>query len=206
MAEFEFYGTFEDSWTQLERLVAANRFTFLIDMAYKERKPFEFKELTEEIKQILIRHPKVFLWSDVYSRFPPFFTQSNDGIFSIYPLKGGPSLELSFPRSFEHETKTRLVAGYLMHQTSYANAEIGGNYIVPEELRHAYAVVKQILQRNLVKRYAQVHIFRNGLPRDEVDICWIGQNALALLDAGTAEIQIAGQWRKSTDLHANRIR
>ncbi len=202
MAEFDFYGTLEDSWALLEELAATNRFTFLIDMALKEQKPYEFSVLTEEVKQTLQKHPKVFLWSDEYSRFPLHFLQSSGGFFHIYPLKGGPLLELSLPRAVARESRIRLVGGDLMHQTSYGNAETGGIYAAPEELRRVYRQVKNLLRENLVKRYAQVRMVRNGNFLDRAEAVWIGHNALALLETGKAEIQIAGEWLEGKDLHS----
>jgi hypothetical protein len=205
MAEFNFYGAPEDFWAQLDRLITTDRFRFFLDLSSKEKKPYEFTILTEEIKQSLKINHTIFLWSKEYSEFPLFFNQSSNGLFRIFPLIGGPLLELHLPHANPHETGIRLIAGNLMHQASYSIADTGCRFAASENLKLAYKDVIKLFKQNMVKRYTQVQIARNGIFRDEVATLWIGNNAMELLETGKAAIQ-AGQWKEGKDLYKDRTK
>ncbi len=189
MAQFDFAGTWVDSWAHLERLVDTGRFSFVVDKWYTEPVPLQFRALDEDIRDIVRHRRGVYLFSDSYSRFPVAFgPPTSNGLMLIAPKEGGPSLELVLPACFEKEGKTHLRSGWLMHQPYFQNPETGEWYRAPEELRLAYKQVCALLRRGLVKRYMRIYPVKASPPRCVIQTKWIGPDGAALLEAGAAEL------------------
>lgn len=53
MAEFFYYGVWEDSWNLVEELCRLRRFTFVHDEWYSDRVPVTFSALTPEVQELL---------------------------------------------------------------------------------------------------------------------------------------------------------
>lgn len=199
MAQFDFYGTWEDSLTFLETLVRLDRFTFVVDMWYTEPVPFQFKTLTDEVVAVVRKRTRVYLWADEYSRFPPYFGEPTDELWMINPTHGGPALDLSLPACFEREGKLCLASGNLFYQPQYCNPETGEWYKPPEALKRAYYEVRALLRKGMVKRYVRSRTVVNGAIKPTIEPLWIGPNAMALLEKSEAGILIDG-WQTGTDL------
>jgi hypothetical protein len=207
MAQFDFYGSWEDSRTYLEKLIHQQRFTFVIDMWYTERVPFLFKTLTEDTENVLQKHSRVYLWSDDYSRFPPGFGEPNStGQMMIRPTEGGPALDLTFPHCFRHNEKFQLGSGMLFYQPTYHNPETGEWYKPPEALKQAYKEVQALLRKAMVKRYiCSQTVTTEGIIKPIIMPLWIGSDAIKLLEAGMVEILFGrDDWKTGKDLAKTR--
>jgi len=195
MADFYFYGTWEDSWTYLETLARLERFTFVVDMWYTKPIPFQFRTLTDEIKSTVYKQRRVYLWSDEYSRFPPDFGEpTSNGLMMIDPIGGGPALDLSLPACFEREGKLSVGLGWFGYQLQYKNPETGEWYKPPEALKRAYKEIRALLRKNMVKRFARSRSITDRGIKPRIETLWVGPNAAALLEVGKADILVGCEW------------
>jgi len=203
MAQSSFYGTWEDSWAYLEKLIRLDRFTLIVDMWYIKREPFQFKTLTEDIKRVLQKRPHIYLWSDEYSRFPPDFGEpTSNGLMMINSTRGGPALDLTLPHCFEREGKLCLALGGFTYQPLCQNPETGEWYKPPEALKQAYKEVQALLRKGMVKRYMRSRTATSkGIIKPIIMPLWIGLDAIKLLEAHTAWILFGNDdWKTGADL------
>jgi len=207
MADFYFYGTWEDSWTYLETLIHLERFTFVVDMWYTEPVPLQFRTVTADVESIVRKRPRLYLWSDEYSQFPPVFgNPTSHGLMMIHLSEGGPALDLALPACFELKGKLSVGIGSLGYQPQYQNPETGEWYKPPETLKRAYREMRALLQKSLVRRYAWSRSITGRGIRPEIKTYWVGPNAAALLEAGEADIMVGCEWvwKKGTELRRTR--
>src|SRR5438874_9967260 len=117
MGDFYFYGTWKDTWALLEAITSQERFEFIVDMWYSEAKPIRFKTLTNELRSIIEKQPRLYLWSEEYSRFPPYFsTPTSNGLMRIDLTRSGPALDLSLPGVVTMGKQVGLTLGRLGYQ------------------------------------------------------------------------------------------
>jgi hypothetical protein len=203
MAEFDFYGTWEDSSLYLEKVVTLGRFTLVVDMPYEQPVVFQSKVLSEDLMTLLQQRPHLYLWSDEYSRFPAGFLPGRHYV-TIDPHISGPALQLSLPICFPAEVNVRLGEGVLSYLPLYENPETGELYKPPEALKQAYNDVRRLLQKTMARCFVRCRVVSAGVIKPIVVPLWIGPNAMDLLEAGKAEIRVAGEWRMGKDLSRSR--
>jgi hypothetical protein len=182
MAEFSFYGTWDDSRTYLERLAQLQQFTFVINKAYAEPTPMEFTAITDETWAWVQRHPFLLLWSAEYSRFPPIFDRPVRGFMRISVFRSGPAIEVSLPRPLEQDGQLRIHAGDIMYQARYQDPDSRGWYDSPKTIRSTFNVTRSLLRKFLVRRYVRVEAVRCGRIRLQPIPVWIGHAAHRLLE------------------------
>jgi hypothetical protein len=207
MADFFFYGTWEDSWMYLETLVHLERFTFAIDMWYAEPAPFQFETMTDEVENIVRKRRRLYLWSSEYSRFPFVFSApTSNGLMMIDPTVSGPVLDLSLPDCFDVEGRLSIGLGSLGYQPQYENPETGELYKPPEALKQAYKEIRALLQKGMVKRFARSRSITEFGIKPAVESLWVGANAVTLLETGTADILVGCEWvwKEGTELRKTR--
>ena len=110
MAEFDFYGTWEDSYVQLDRLAHLSRFILVVDMDYEEPVVLQSRILSEDFMAVVKQRPHLYLYSDEYSRFPAGFHTSGRGFMWIDPHISGPALLLDLPICRQLEASLQLFA------------------------------------------------------------------------------------------------
>jgi len=117
MADFFFYGTWEDSRTYLETLVHLERFTFVVDMWYTEPVALQFTTVTDDVESTVHKRRRLYLWSDECSQFPPNFGEPTPNELMMISLSGsGPALDLKLPACFELKGKLSVGIGWLGYQ------------------------------------------------------------------------------------------
>jgi hypothetical protein len=200
MAEFDFWGTWEDSRIYLERLAQLRQFVFVVNKAYEELIPLQFTALTDETWAIVQQRPYLYLRSEEYSKFAPSFNEPIKGSVWIFSVRSGPALELSLPYCAEQEGKWCIGSGDVMYQPLYHNPETGEWFKPTESLKRAFSQVRALLRQSMVKRFVRVRIASNGIIRPEIMPVWIGRNAMAALEAGTAWLCLAREFKTAADL------
>ena len=205
VAEFQFYGTWNDARSCLEAITALGPFTFVLDKWYAEPIPKQFTVLDENSIEAVRKDPGVYVLSAHYTRFPVRFGRPTPtGLMRIWSTESGVSLHLSLPVEHNHQGRLRVGMGLLSYQAEYHDPVTGQRYMASEELKRAYAYLRSVLCRQLMKRYVESTVVRNGRFIPIVETLWIGRSAIALLDAGQAEILVNGEFRHGSDLKNKR--
>lgn len=207
MADFYFYGTWEDSWRYMEILACMRRFTFVVDMWYTEPIPVQFETLTDEVKDIVYKQRGLYLWSKEFSRFPPIFGKpTSSGLMRIHLSESGPALDLVLPACFEYEGRLSVGLGWFGYQPQYQNPETGEWYKPPEALKRTYQEIRTLLRKNMVKRFVRSRIITGHGIRPTIDTLWLGRDAAALLETGKADILVGDEsmWKRGAELKKTR--
>lgn len=194
MAEFTFYCIWDDSLDYLCNLVNLGRFIFIVDMWYASNNVYQFTKLTDAVLDVLHKRPRLYLWSDEYSQYPPYLANpSPNKATMIDPIFSGPALDLTLPHGVENDGVIRLGYGILMYQPYYVIPGTYESYKPPENLKQAYRDVQKILRKGMIKRFMQnkVQTIRGDLETKD-RIFWIGLNAIKLVDENKAGIQLHG--------------
>jgi hypothetical protein len=202
MAEFNFYGTHEDWWLYLDALVQRGGYTFVMDLWYKEPKVVSFTAPTDQVQGQILKRPVLYLWSDRYSKFPPYLEQLSDCAM-IDRFNSGPALHLSLPSWYEKDGEWRLGAGWLVYEQEYRDPRTGEWYKPPPAMKEDFLTVRKLLQQLMLKRYA-VFPLQPGEKKPEVQTLWIGPDAVKRLDADEAQIRIYTDWWKGSELKTRR--
>ncbi len=204
MAEFCFFGTWEDSLAWLEMLCQMRRFTFVDDGWYTTPVSRQFTSVPGGPPEWLRKPATLFLWADSYSRFPPVFTKlKSDDLMRIDLVRGGPAMRLGLPACFEREGRPSVGRGYLEYQSEYQNLETGEWYKPPEALKQAYSELRTLLRRSMVKRFAWQHTMTKLGLRPMIETYWLGRHAAELLDEGKADILVGHEsvWKTGAELY-----
>ena len=205
MAEFQFYGTWNDARSCLEAITALGPFTFVLDKWYAEPIPKQFTVLDENSIEAVRKDPGVYVLSAHYTRFPVRFGRPTPtGLMRIWSTESGVSLHLSLPTEHDHQGRLRVGMGLLSYQAEYHDPVTGQRYMASEELKRVYAHIRSVLRRQMVKRYVASTIVQKGCFIPTVERLWIGRSAIALLDAGQADILVNGEFRQGSDLRKTR--
>jgi hypothetical protein len=167
-----------DSWKILEMLLRKN-LSLIPDQWYKTPKALFFNEVNDDLKELMHKKRRVFIWGKEFSLFQPLFVLQNSGPrqgeYSIGAEYGGPFLDLTLPACFERNGKINLSCGTFTYPEKFKNPEKDKWLKAPEELIKAYKVTcddfKKTLKRFKYKKYI-----------------WIGEDALNLLRTDEAKI------------------
>jgi len=187
MAQFDFYGSWEDTLAILNALIALKKYSFLIDERYElEAPPFWFDHLDDISLKELEGWHYVLLWSRDYSMFPPYF--------HIYPAipqvknvsieKSGPALELTLVKNGTLKGQAIVGYGWLMHPSCFYYPDTGEPYKTPEALKQAYREVRRIIMSCCERRYLPAFQVTPRGFKSYVKTYWIGKRGLAALEAG----------------------
>jgi hypothetical protein len=188
MAQFDYLGTWQDSWAILNAILEPGDVRLIPDLKYLKSRPnfryytkpepLIFTSLNDELKEIMLVRRAGFLFSDKFSRSPPWFDSIEiDGQKQYYVRSscGGPCLDLTLPACYEAEGLLKLASAHLYYARHTWNPATEVWEPPSLELRAGY---KEILNR--MKRHLVRHRFH-------MDI-WTGRDALQLLQHNKARI------------------
>lgn len=179
MAEFDFLGSWSDSWGILAAILANSEYSLVPDLLYDKPEPLFVTTINDSVREMLLDRRNGFLWSTKFSRFPPVMWRIEggeaDGKYHVGLGEGGPYLRLVLPACYEEEGVLNLGLGSLYYPkwTTKPGTKI---VIKPSpELRRGFKEVKSVLVRHLVPLKSHPDI-------------WIGQDANRLVEEGRARI------------------
>lgn len=181
MAQFDFIGTWDDSWQIVEALLELEGLTLIHDRNYAEPSPWNLTELTTDTQHLLRERRRLFIWSDGFSLHPPVMNRIDpaDGpsFYSINQMRGGPFLELDLPPCFFEAERLNLAAGSLSYMKSHFNPERNDWDAPSPALIDGYKSLIRLLKSRVVKR----HQFHERI--------WAGKHALRELAENRAVLR-----------------
>lgn len=194
MAQFDFLGTWKDSWALLGAILGPGD-TFLVpDLNYPKPAPLVFSTLGETQKDTFQKNRSLFVGSSAFTKHPPFL-QKTARTYRVDVSEEGPLLHLVLPASYRYERGVpksafeggaglNLAPGMLSHQPHYLNPETGTWEAASEELKAGYQEMVRRIKTQLVRH--QFHRF-----------IWTGHDALQEIQVNQATIHGFGLdgWR-----------
>ena len=179
MAQFNFLGTWNDSWGILAAILAHSEYSFVPDLYYDSPEPLFLTKIDYGLKEMLLDRRNGYIWSTKFSvdTLGMLSTKEgqNAGKYSVGSTEGGPVLRLVLPPCYEQGGVINLGPGMLSCPRWTIKP---GTYDAKKpsaELRAGFKEVKAILKRQLVRLKVRPDI-------------WSGQEASRLVEEGRAKI------------------
>ena len=129
MAQFDFLGSWDDSWRIMASILGINHIRVIPNLKFDRAEPTFISILDEGAKALLLQWRFVCLFSTKFSRFPPEMHRIeggvNSGKYSVDLAAGGPGLGLSLPACYEKDGRWNLACGMLYYARNTLNRETG---------------------------------------------------------------------------------
>lgn len=185
MAQFDFFGTWEDSWRLLQEIIKFNDVTFVPDLIYDSPEPIFINTINEEAKEYIKIKRHLYIWGKLFSKYPPLLLRREsgpkEGTYYVQVDYSGPSLELILPACFEENGLINLNTGMVTYSKEYLNPESGNWENPSKELKDVYKNICTLLKKSILIRYDLKTSYQ-----------WIGKNAVKLLQENKAQIIAKG--------------
>ena len=156
MAQFDFYGSWEDSWQVVESILLNKKIKVLPDMWYVEPVPKYFTKLNEELKQLLLKKRRLFLAHNEVSIYQPLFKQCKTGVmtgkYSIFSDWGGPFLDLTLPGFFDIEGVIQLGPGTLTYPKFVQHPKTLQIEQTGPEIKEAYKEICGVIKKVMIRQ------------------------------------------------------
>lgn len=182
VAQFGFFGTWDDSWNLLSLLERRGDVSFILDVWRSSPEIQVFSIVSHRFRGMLRDHPRLFVLPRIYLDAPGRATLQNSGEKSgQYFMRetGGPFLSLTLPACYEESDCICLNTGRLSYPVKYFDYCTDDGLPAPDALKLTY--------RDIVKS------FKKALLKHKVNsTVWIGHHALKLLKEGRARIVALG--------------
>jgi len=207
MAEFNFYGSWQDTITILEQLLNTKLFRIIADIAYNEPIVYEINSLSIDAQSVLKQNHHIFLESNSYSRYPIKFSEPNKGGYiGILQLRSGPLINMMLPDEYTSNNKWRVGRGRIAFPPYFVIPNTYDSYKPPQELKDIFALSKKIIQKNMVKQYWRwSKVGMSGIANPSIETLWIGKDAINLLETKGYFIKWGQDvWITASDLYKKR--
>lgn len=184
MAEFSYFGDWNDAWFILEIIMSVPGLRFVPDIIYKKQKVVYFEDFDSYRRSV--RHPsKGYIWGPFSEVRPVFFNigesgkSKNGDKYVIDLIGGGMKFQFQPCGLYDLGDFTNISIGSISYQQWYFRGNSEETVFPDARLKDAY---RQITNR--LKRY----LIRKKIKRS----FWIGPSALKLVQAGEAKITAKG--------------
>lgn len=180
--QFDFFGTWEDSWQLLGSAMRSANLVLVPDLWYERPEPLLYRALDEDLKSVLRQRGRGFLWSESFGPLEQLFLRQPTGVmagrYRIRAAKSDPVIDLMLPACYESEGVTNLGVGILgaPERTSVQAPDQNGRI---DEVVASFGDVRlrfrQVLKRHKMRRWI-----------------WIGPDALRLVIEKKARLTAPG--------------
>lgn len=190
MAQFDFIGTWTDSWAVLSAILEPGDIRLVQNLKY-EIPILRFLTTIEEIHALCLEgNCRFFVASEMFTRHPPCLERIESGVnsgrYSVNYSKGGPLLDLMLPFCYRYEAgvpipafdgglELHLAVGILMYQKLYLSPTTQKWESPSDSVKAGY---KEILRR--IKTRLVRHCFHEPI--------WAGIDALHQIQSNNATI------------------
>jgi hypothetical protein len=180
MAQFDFLGSWNDSWDIVAAILENKDLRLVPDLRYDKPEPLFATALDDSLKAMLLDRGNGFLWSTRFSRYPPVMGRIEGGEaagkYTVSLTRGGPYLRLGLPFCYEEGGVINLAAGSLYYPSWFLNPEATVSEKASPELRAGFKDVKAVIRRHLVRLKSRPDI-------------WSGREASRLVEGGRARVR-----------------
>ena len=195
MAEFNFYGCWQDSLEILTKLAIEGKFRFFFDKHYDQPEPTWLNILEDGCQDEIESPVKLGLWSSDYSIFPLAFESYAYQGKTYYEIKhsySGPALSLLLPANYiNNSSGIQLGHGWASYPSVFYHPRTLEPYTPPETLKSAFTEIKKTIKAYSEKRYIpSLRINSKGELKPIIETLWIGKKGLSLIERGEAMIFI----------------
>lgn len=194
MREFDFYGSWRDSFEILGAILDTGKASAFFDGPYMESKAKFYDELTPELQaRLSTEGGGVYLWLPSISTLPLRFGRWESGSYAgqYYVTSGGPYLSLSFPACYiEGPEGPRLVLD------AGENIRLGvGTLSCPHEFYVPDPGIVVKMPKAAQERDEEFRkIIKAHCRRFGPNKRWVGRHAIRLLEEGKAEVVSPGYY------------
>jgi hypothetical protein len=195
MAQFDFLGTWTDSWLILHALLEPGDILLVADMDYDRPEPL-FVRTVEEAQEEPLRARSWYLWSEQFSKHPPFLErmelEDNQEQYWVNVSTAGPLLQLVLPGCYRYDAAgvavhafdggpgLHLAPGMLSHQREYLDPQTQTWERASAAVKAGYKEVLHRMKTKLVRHRFHVPI-------------WTGRDALREVQENRARIHGFGR-------------
>lgn len=193
MREFDFYGSWDDSFAIVAAILATGKATAFYDLPYLEPKARFFDNLTPKLREMAVKRGGILLWLPGISSLPLRFGIWDTGVYDgkYYVDGGGPYLNLALPACYEEGPDgprpatvitgpVRLGVGTLSCPHEFYVPDPGIVVKMPKAAQERDEEFRKIIK---------AHCRRFG-PNKR----WVGRHAIRLLEEGKAEVVSPGYY------------
>lgn len=157
MAEFNFYGCWQDSLEILTKLALGEKFRFFVDKHYDQPEA-KWLNILEDGFMDGLESPAAFgLWSSDYSIFPLTFESYAYHGKTYYEIKhsySGPILRLLLPaNNINNSGGVQIGHGWASYPSVFYHPRTHEPYPPPETLSSAFAEIKKTIKAYSEKRH-----------------------------------------------------
>jgi hypothetical protein len=186
MAQFEYLGTWVDSFEILKILINNNSLTLIGNLWYEKNDTSGLYVITEnndESRNYIKKYRNLFIWDKSITKFPPMLVKQNSGPKAgwhrLSYQRGGPMLDLTFPGCSQSDDSINLSIGILACPPYYENPETKEMEKTPNDVKVLFKLLCKDIKRQLVRYKHNIYI-------------WTGKDAVRLLGEGKARITSLG--------------
>lgn len=181
MPSFQFFGTWDDSWTILQAILEQGDFEVTPDIRFEAPEPLKANHIDEKLKSMCQERGGVYIWSKQYTVHPPHLVRIEEGKYAgryfVDMSKGGPGVNLHLPVCYTTDGLIRLSSGSLWLQSRTLNTEKNVWEPPSTSLKAGYRKLINLIKRHLTVWQSDSKV-------------WIGEFAKQLLESGIARITV----------------
>lgn len=179
MAQFDFFGTWEDSWEILEKVIMTFNCKLIPDLWYSSEIINMYEAVTEDLKLHLVKRRHLFILKQIDEVSMNGFLKNraihSNGQYRIDPEIFGETIELTLPACYKNNNITMLGLGMLTYCREYYNFTKNSWEKPTNELKTFYADLRKVIRRCIIsKKY----------PKGKI---WIGRDAFRKVSEGKAD-------------------
>ncbi len=179
MAQFQFLGTWDDSWGILDAILEHPEYSLVPDLYYDKPEPLFVTKIGDAAKRMLLDRRNGFIWSTKFSLYSPNLKQvkegQNAGKYYVDPTGQGPVLRLVLPACYEEGGVINLAPAMFSCPRWTVKPGTYDAMKASPELREGYKEVKAVIRKQLVRLKVRPDI-------------WSGREASRLVDQNQARI------------------
>jgi len=192
MRQFEFWGTWEDSFAIIAAILDTGKATAFRSKPYAEPQAQFFDRFTPDLREIARERGALYFWLPGISYFPLRFARWESGIYAgqYFVTGGGPFLQLSLPACHEEGGLTRLGCGDLSCDHEFYEPDARIVVKMPKAAQQIDDEFVKIIKARC-KRFG---------PKKR----WVGHHARKLLEEGKAEVTSPGYYKSARDLRTTK--
>lgn len=201
MAEFDFFGTWNDTINLLKIIYETKNAKVVAKKAYRspKEKVIDFNNKTD-IELIrknysVIIFPELIPTQDICFSY---ITSRKNYVIDLF--RSGPIIDVGLADKFGEEGDYRLGMGHIQIPPYFIDPKSNKQYSPPNELKNYYLLIKRKFQKILIRKFFKYEKFVNNEFQQKILPIWLGKDAMRLLKEKKAYIDWGQRHLLGSDL------